>query len=112
MTEEIKKYLSDILIAIELIEDFISDIDDFKSYQPDFKTQSAVERQLMIIGEALNNIKKADEKLKINNEKQIIGFRNRLVHAYDNIDNSIVWAVLNLHLNNLKLDIKLLIKTP
>ena len=65
MTEENKKQLSDILIAIELIEDFTSDIDDFKSYQLDFKTQSAVERPLIIIGNALNNIKKLMRNLKL-----------------------------------------------
>jgi len=51
---EIRKYLSDILIAIDLIEDFMSDVVDFNSYEKDTKTQSAVERQLMIIGEASN----------------------------------------------------------
>lgn len=54
MTDRSKKYLSDILMAIDLIEKFTVDITDFNSYQSDLKTQSAVERQLAIIGEALN----------------------------------------------------------
>ena len=54
MTDKSKKYLSDILIAIDLIEKFTVDISDFYIYQKDLKTQSAVERQLAIIGEALN----------------------------------------------------------
>lgn len=45
MTDQGKKYLSDILIAIELIEEFTSSINDFDSYSSDLKTQSAVERQ-------------------------------------------------------------------
>ena len=105
---EIRKYLSDILIAIDLIEDFMSDVVDFNSYEKDTKTQSAVERQLMIIGEALNQIKKVDQEINIKKDKQIIGFRNRLVHAYDSIDNTIVWAILKLHLNELKEEIKIL----
>lgn len=108
MTGEIRKYLSDILIAIDLIEDFMSDVVDFNSYEKDAKTQSAVERQLMIIGEALNQIKKVDQEINIKKDKQIIGFRNRLVHAYDSIDNTIVWAILKLHLNELKEEIKIL----
>jgi uncharacterized protein with HEPN domain len=36
----------------------MSDIRDFNDYQVDYKTQSAVERQLIIIGEALSKIKK------------------------------------------------------
>lgn len=54
MTERGRKYLSDILRAIELIESFIKDIESFDQYQKDFKTQSAIERQLGIIGEAAN----------------------------------------------------------
>ncbi|MEX2350087.1 MAG: DUF86 domain-containing protein [Flavobacteriaceae bacterium] len=81
---------------------------DFTSYQNDLKTQSAVERQLAIIGEALNKLKKTEPGLEIENDKQIIGFRNRLVHAYDSIDNSIVWAILNRHLKSLKKEIQAL----
>jgi len=51
MTDQDKKYLSDILQAIELIEKFTVEISDYKDYERDFKTQSAVERQLGIIGE-------------------------------------------------------------
>ena len=106
MTEKSKKYLSDILMAIDLIEKFTVDITEFNVYQNDLKTQSAVERQLAIIGEALNNLKKIEPDLEIENAKQIIGFRNRLVHAYNSIDNSIVWAILNRHLNKLKVEIQ------
>lgn len=38
-----KKYLSDILMAIDLIEKFTVSITDFNAYQDDLKTQSAVE---------------------------------------------------------------------
>ena len=50
MTEKSKKYLSDILMAIDLIEKFTVDITNVNIYQNDLKTQSAVERQLAIIG--------------------------------------------------------------
>lgn len=106
MKEMSRKYLSDILIAIELIENFTSDISDFDEYERDLKTQSAVERQLVIIGEALNKLKKSEPDLIIENGRQMIGFRNRLVHAYDSIDNSIVWVILKKHLTNLKSEIE------
>lgn len=101
-----KKYLSDILMAIDLIEKFTADITDFNIYQDDLKTQSAVERQLAVIGEALNQLKKNDSKIEIESDKQIIGFRNRLVHAYDSIDNSIVWTIIQRHLIKLKEEIR------
>ena len=106
MMEKSKKYLSDILIAIDLIEKFTVEITDFNMYQNDLKTQSAVERQLAIIGEALNQLKKVSSITEIKNDKQIIGFRNRLIHAYDSIDNSIVWAIINRHLKKLKEEIQ------
>jgi len=109
MMDKSKKYLSDILIAIDLIEKFTVEISDFNVYQEDLKTQSAVERQLAIIGEALNQLRKINPNLEIENDRQIIGFRNRLVHAYDSIDNSIVWAIINRHLSKLKEEIKVLI---
>lgn len=103
--EKSKKYLSDIRMAIDLINEFTVGISDFTTYNQDRKTQSAVERQLVIIGEALNKLKQTDTTIYIEKGQQIIGFRNRLVHAYDSIDNSIVWAIINRHLNELKLEI-------
>ena len=106
MMEKSKKYLSDILMAIELIEEFILGITDFNVYDKDRKTQSAVERQLAIIGEALNQLRKIEPNIVIENDTQIIGFRNRLVHAYDSLDNSIIWALINRHLKSLKIEIQ------
>jgi uncharacterized protein with HEPN domain len=108
MTEKSTKYLSDILMAIELIEEFIVDDKDFTLYDNDRKTQSAVERQLAIIGEALNQFKKLEPEVKIENDKQIISFRNRLVHAYDSVDNSMIWVIISRHLTPLKIEIQTL----
>lgn len=102
MTEQGKKYLSDILRAIELIEQFTSSINNFEEYNSDIKTQSAVERQLAIIGEAVNKYDKLFPDQLINNASRIVGFRNRLIHAYDAIDSSIVWAILKKHISPLK----------
>ncbi|WP_269243299.1 HepT-like ribonuclease domain-containing protein [Flavobacterium limnophilum] len=106
MTEKSKKYLSDVLMAIDLINEFTIGISDFNLYDKDRKTQSAVERQLVIIGEALNKLRQIEPQIIIENDHQIIGFRNRLVHAYDSIDNSIVWAIINRHLEKLRLEIE------
>lgn len=110
MIERTQKLLHDILRSIELVEVFSEDINDFEAYQKDYKTQSVVERQLVIIGEALSKIRKMDIGLGIKNDQQIIGFRNRLVHAYDSIDNAIVWAILKRHLSRLKEEVKEIIE--
>jgi len=106
MTEKGKKYLADILLAIELIEDFTADVPSFLAYEEDRKTQSAVERQLVIIGEALNHFRKLEPDSQIENDKQIVNFRNRLVHAYDSLDNTIIWVIIKKHLLPLKAEIQ------
>ena len=105
MTERGKKYLSDILRAIELIESFMEGIESFDDYQADLKTQSAVERQLGIIGEAVNQFKQECPDQKLENTHSIIGFRNRIVHAYDSLDNSIVWVIVRKYLAPLKAEV-------
>lgn len=110
MTEQSSKYLTDILMAIELIEDFTKDINSFSDYERDRKSQSAVERQLVIIGEALNQFKKLEPAIVIEHDRQIVSFRNRLVHAYDSIDNSVVWSILVRHLQPLKSEVNSIIR--
>ena len=102
--------MSDIIIASDLISEFISDISDFSAYQSDYKTKSAVERQLVIIGEAVNNFGK-ESGSEIKSSLQIVNFRNRLVHAYDSIDDAIVWVIINKHLPELKNEVEKLLKS-
>lgn len=106
MTEQAKKYLSDIVQAIDLIEQFTANTRNYKDYVADIKTQSAVERQLGIMGEAVNKFHKLQPDCTLENTGKIIGFRNRLIHAYDAVDTSIVWAILKNHLAPLKKEIE------
>jgi len=101
MTERGKKYLSDVVLAINLIEEFGQEIASFTEYINDTKTQSAIERQLVIVGEAINKFQKECPDEQLEYSKQIIGFRNRIVHAYDSIDHAIVWVIIKKHLTPL-----------
>lgn len=100
-----KKYLADILFAIELIEDFISDISSFQEYSQNNKTKSAVERQLGIIGEAANKFTKIELEETLENVEQIISLRNRIIHTYDSIDDTIIWVILKNYLPPLKIEV-------
>lgn len=102
MTEREKKFLSDIFHSIELIESFVRSLNSFDEYQKDIKTKSAVERQLGIIGEAVNKFQKESKSFKLIHTSQIISLRNRLIHAYDSIDDSIIWSIITRHLTPLK----------
>jgi uncharacterized protein with HEPN domain len=106
MTEQAKKYLVDILSAIEKIESFVEPVRSFNEYQHDLKTQSAVERQLAIMGEAVNKFDRQFPDHPIKQAGKIISVRNRLIHAYDNIDNSIIWAIVQNHIKALKQEIR------
>jgi len=110
MTERAKKYLFDVLFSIEAIEEFLIDI-NYQQYQEDLKTKSAVERQLGIIGEAVNKFSKENMGFELQNTREIVNFRNRIIHAYDSVDDSIVWAIKTNHLPVIKLEIETLLKT-
>lgn len=97
MTNKAHKYLSDVHRAIALIEDFTKEMPTFNSYKSDLKTKSAVERQLSIIGEAVNNYRKEETEYILTHTKQIVDFRNHLIHAYDSLDDTVVWAILINH---------------
>ncbi len=105
MTEQGKKYLSDIIRAIELIDQFTSSVSNYSEYVSDLKTQSAVERQLGIIGEAVNKFDKLFPDQTLENARKIVGFRNRLIHTYDAVDSSMIWAIIKKYLEPLKIEV-------
>ncbi len=106
MTEKGLKYLSDITQAIDLIEDFTKSVSSYNDYVTDLKTQSAVERQLGIIGEAVNKFETLHPEFCLEHSRKIVGFRNRLIHAYDAVDSSMVWVIIKKYLDPLKEEIK------
>lgn len=109
MKREAKKYLYDIQISINDIESFIADIHNFESFSNDRKTYSAVERQLIIIGEAIHKFRNLEPEFQINNIEKIYGLRNRLVHAYDSIDEATLYSIVKIHVPKLKEEIDKLI---
>jgi uncharacterized protein with HEPN domain len=106
MTQKGHKYLFDVLRAVELIEAFVADTPTFSAYQSDLKTQSAVERQLAIVGEAVNHYRRVEPDAELPNTKQMVDFRNRLIHSYDNVNGSIVWTIVQNHLPELKAEVQ------
>jgi uncharacterized protein with HEPN domain len=86
MDNDIKTWLYDILQSIKEVESYYSDRPKkFEEYKSDFRTKRAVERNIEIIGEAVNRILTRDKHFKLNNARQIIGTRNRIAHGYDKI---------------------------
>lgn len=106
MTEKERKFLYDVIKSIDLIESFTKDLKSFNDYEKDVKTKGAVERHLGIIGKAINKFLKEAEINNLESASRIISLRNRLIHSYDSVDDSIIWSVLTRHLEPLKKEVK------
>ncbi len=109
MTDKTRKYLFDILESVQSIEDYLKDVDFFQ-YQKNKMVRRAVERELEIIGEALNALLKIENEVEISSSKRIIGMRNRVIHGYDKIDNGVIWGTIKIHLPILKNEVTNLLK--
>ncbi len=84
----------DVLEAVKAIGSFSAGMETLNAYLADPKTKSAVERQLAIAGEALNQLRTHDPEGLPADVARIIGMRNRLIHSYDNISDKIVWSAV------------------
>ena len=110
MNSEVRKYFSDILEAIISIDNYLEGQNNFQKYLENKMLRRAIERELEIIGEALNRIDKEDKSIQIENKSKIISLRNRVIHGYDKVDNEIIWGILKRHIPNLKDEIQKLIE--
>ncbi len=99
MQLESAKYLEDIREAGQTVLQATSgrSLDD---YLGDKLLRLAVERCLEIIGEALRRLDERDHATasRISDYRQIIAFRNILVHGYSMLRHDRVWSVVREHL--------------
>jgi uncharacterized protein with HEPN domain len=102
--------LVDIQNAIDQIFDFLPVPRDYFEFKKDLKTQKAVERNLEIIGEAVNQLLKAHPEIAISNSRKIVDTRNRIIHGYDSVSAETIWGISIKNLPKLKDEIELLIK--
>jgi len=102
MSEKYVMYLKDIKNAINSIEKFVKGL-KFDQFKNDDKTSSAVIRKLEIIGEATKGIPKA---IRNKNSqvpwKDIAGMRDKLIHAYSDVDLKLIWMTIQNRLPELK----------
>jgi uncharacterized protein with HEPN domain len=107
MDNKTKAWVLDIQRSIDEIFEFLPEKRDFLEYKKDLRTKKAVERNLEIIGEAINRLQKAkDVKIEINHSQKIIGTRNRIIHEYDNISDEIIWTIITIDLPLLKEELR------
>ncbi len=110
MKLRLKAHLNDILEAINDIDSFIGEQKIFEQFVNNKLINSAVERKFEIIGKAMNRLKRDAPEMVIENQRAIISFRNRVIHAYDSIDKEVIWAIVINHLPKLKAEVETLLK--
>lgn len=105
MKRDIRLFIGDILESIKNIEEFSKNLNKQK-FSEDNLRQSAIIRQLEIIGEAVKNLPEALRKKypKIP-WKEIAGFRDVLSHAYFGVNLERIWNIIEIDLSNLKKEI-------
>ena len=110
MDNDVKTWLYDILMAIEEIESFFVDKPKrFEDYRNDIRTKRAVERNIEIIGEAMNRILNLDNNIEITNSRKIVDLRNRIIHGYDSVSDEAIWGIVVKHIPILKTEIERLL---
>lgn len=89
---DIRDYLHDILVHIDLAQDFVKGM-TFEDFQDDLKTVLAVTRAIEIIGEATKQIPHPIRAQHPNVPwRDITGMRDQIAHAYFGINLKVVWS--------------------
>lgn len=108
--EEVLTYLQDVLDAINDMQSCFVDFPNrYDVFAKDIMRRCVVERKVEIMGEAINRIRKIDSSVAIPNARAIIDTRNRIIHAYDNVQPEFLWSLVRRHIPELKKDIERII---
>lgn len=91
MRRDDRDYLRDILRAARLIQDFVRET-DWNEFATDLKTQSAVARQIEVVGEAAKRVSAAFRTAHPEVPwRKMAGMRDLLIHAYHSVEEDLVW---------------------
>ena len=105
MRLETRKYLYDVQRAIALLREFTAG-KTFADYEREALLRAAVERELEIIGEVVAQLARLDQP----SAARIIAFRNMLVHGYADVDDRLVWDVVETKLPILSHEVEMLLE--
>ncbi len=107
MQLDVRKYLFDVLTACEAILKFTAG-KSFADYEADLMLRSAVERQRMIVGEALNKANRLDETIAehVPEVRDIVPLRNIIAHGYAVVENATIWGILQADVPKLREQIR------
>jgi uncharacterized protein with HEPN domain len=111
MRHDPEKYIYDALEACESILQFVKG-KGYSDYEADKLLRSGVERQLIIIGEALNKLSREAPGVSsgVKDLKKIVSFRNIVIHGYDIIEDNTVWGIVEFFVPSLREELSALLK--
>ena len=110
MDRKIRKYLADILASIIEIESFMAERPkEYATFCNDTLFRRGVERNMEIMGGALNNVLKIDPNIAITSSRKIVDTRNFIIHAYDSLKPDILWGIVINHIPLLKREVETLL---
>lgn len=89
-----KKLLSDILECVISIDEHLERKRVFDEYASNKTKRRAVERELEIIGEAMTKLLKLNPDIQISFSRLIVDLRNKVIHAYDSVDDTLIWKII------------------
>lgn len=106
MDTHLKAHLYDISVAVEEIQSFFQQVPlRFDEYCKNLMLRRAVERNIGIIGEAVNKIIKESPEVEISNVRAIIATRNRVIHDYATVTDDVMWKIVVKDLPKLKTEV-------
>ena len=105
MDQQTKKLLIDIVSCIARIEEYTKEITTFEQFNSNTLLQNAVERNIEIIGEAMNALLKITPDIPISSARKIVNTRNMLIHGYDSVDQATIWVIVRKYIPVLKKEV-------
>lgn len=99
--------MSDIHSSILEIESFMETRPkEYATFCNDLLFRRGVERNIEIMGEAMNQILKINPDIRITNARKIVDTRNFVIHAYDSLKPDILWGIVINHIPILKKEVE------
>lgn len=95
MPRDARAYLADVIESCDAIAVAVRGL-DLTGYESNRLVRSSVEREFIIIGEAIAALARGAPEVfdAITLARRVVDFRNQLTHEYPTVDDALVWAIV------------------